>query len=84
MFFVPFFSMAFNQDQQLQLSYGGAFHLELKAGARDEGFPIDLYAGLGMTREGQPLLLLGFEIIGYGGYIRGDSGGRAPQPVLRQ
>jgi hypothetical protein len=85
MFFVPFLSLAFNQDQQLQLSYGGAFHLELKAGARDEGFPIDLYAGLGMTREGRPLVLLGFEIYGYGGgFARGNTGGVTPQPVPRR
>ncbi len=85
LFLVPFLSSAFNQDRELQLSYGGAFHLELKTGARDEGFPLDLYAGLGMTLEGQPLLLLGFEIVGYsGGYNGSDWGGAAPQPALRQ
>ena len=85
MFFVPFFSLAFNQDRELQMSYAGTLHLEMKTGARNEGFPIDLYAGLGMTREGRPLVLLGFEIYGYGGgYASSTMDGRAPQPVLRQ
>jgi hypothetical protein len=85
LFLVPFASLAFNQDRELQMSYGGTVHLELKAGARDEGFPLDLYAGLGMTREGQPLLLLGAEIVGYGGaYLRGKSSGAAALPVPRQ
>jgi hypothetical protein len=57
----------------------------MKIGAMDEGFPLDLYVGLGMTREGQPLILLGFELAGYGGgYLRSNSLGGAPQPVLRQ
>jgi hypothetical protein len=85
MFLEPFVSLAFNQDQELQMSYGGSVHLELKAGARDEGYPLDLYAGLGMTREGQPLLLLGVEIAGTGGgYLRGKSSGAAALPALRQ
>jgi len=85
LFLEPFFALAFNQDRDLQMSYGGSVHLELKAGARDEGYPLDLYAGLGMTREGQPLLLLGVEIVGYGGgYLRGKSSGVASPPVLRQ
>ena len=84
LFVVPFLSLAFNQDLELQLAYGGTLHLELKAGARDEGFPLDLYAGYGMTLEGQPFLLLGVEIPGLsGGYIRGDRSGRFPQPVPR-
>jgi hypothetical protein len=83
-FIEPFLNAAFN-DQELQLSYGGTLHLEMKTGARDEGFLIDLYAGLGMTRDGLFLRLFGFEIVGYGGgYTRGTPGGRAPQPVLRQ
>jgi len=84
MFFVPFLSLAFNQDRQLQMSYGGALHLEMKTGARDEGFPIDLYFGLGMTLEGETLFLLGFELYGYGGgYARDGLGRGAPQPMPR-
>jgi len=67
MFLVPFFSLAFNQDRDLQLSYGGTLHLELKTGARDEGFALDLYAGLGGTLEGEGFLLLGVEVPAYGG-----------------
>jgi hypothetical protein len=85
LFFVPLLSMAFNQDRELQMSYGGTVHLEIKAGARNEGFPIDLYIGLGITREGLLFPLFGFELYGYGGgYARDDSGGRVPRPVLRQ
>ncbi len=77
-------NLAFNQEGELQLAYGGTFHLELKTGARDEGFPLDLYAGYGMTLEGQPFLLLGVELPGLsGGYIREDRSGGFPQPVPR-
>ena len=83
-FVVPFLNLAFNQDAELQLAYGGTFHLELKTGAIDEGFPLDLYAGYGMTLEGQPFLLLGVELPGLsGGYIREDRSGGFPQPVPR-
>ena len=85
LFLEPFFSLAFNQDRELQMSYGGTIHLELKAGARNEGYPLDLYAGLGIKREGVLFPFLGFEANGYGGsYARGDLGGAIPRPVLRQ
>ena len=84
LFVVPFLSLAFNQDEDLQLAYGATLHLELKAGARDEGFPLDLYAGYGVTLEGQLFILLGVEIPGlYGGYIHEGRSGRFPQPSLR-
>ena len=84
MFLVPFFSLAFNQNRELQMSYGGTVHLEMKAGAMSKGLPIDLYAGLGITREGMPFPLLGFEIYGYGGgYARSNLREQIPQPVLR-
>lgn len=83
-FVVPFLNLAFNQEGELQLAYGGTLHLELKTGARDEGFPLDLYAGYGMTLEGQPLILLGVEFPGLsGGYIRENRRGTLPQPALR-
>jgi hypothetical protein len=83
-FVVPFLNLAFNQDAELQLAYGGTLHLELKTGARDEGFPLDLYAGYGMTLEGQPIILLGVEIPGLsGGYIGTELRGTPPQPVPR-
>ncbi|MCK5008130.1 MAG: hypothetical protein KAR73_12125, partial [Spirochaetales bacterium] len=84
LFVVPFLSLAFNQDLELQLAYGATLHFELKAGARDEGFPLDLYAGYGVTLEGQLFILLGVEIPGlYGGYIHEGRSGRFPQPVPR-
>jgi len=87
-FLIPFFSLAFNQDRELQMSYGGTLHLEMKAGAMSQGLPIDLYLGLGITGEGMPFPLLGFEIYGYGGgYADVQAGSnlreRTPQPVLR-
>jgi hypothetical protein len=84
LFLAPFFTLAFNQDRELQMSYGSTLRLEVKAGARDEGFPIDLYIGLGITREQTIFPLFGFELYGYGGgYARGDSGGRVPRSLLR-
>ncbi|UCF96484.1 MAG: hypothetical protein JSV89_15060 [Spirochaetaceae bacterium] len=84
-FLVPFVSLTFNQDRDLQGSYGGTLRLEMKTGARDEGFPLDLYAGLGMTLEGRPLVLLGLEIPGNsGGYARIHSNRRFPKPALGQ
>jgi hypothetical protein len=83
-FVVPFINLAFNQDAELQLAYGGTLHLELKTGARDEGFPMDLYAGYGMTLEGQPFFLLGVETPGLsGGSIREDRMETSPQPAVR-
>lgn len=84
MFAVPFFSLVFNQDSELQLVYGATLHLEVKTGARDEGYPLDLYAGYGMTLEGKPIILLGVETPGgSSGYLRGAPRGSVPQPVPR-
>jgi hypothetical protein len=84
LFVVPFFSSAFNQDAELQLAYGGMLHLELKTGAINEGYPLDLYAGYGMTLEGQPIILLGVEILGLSsGYSRGARRGSVPQAAQR-
>jgi hypothetical protein len=84
MFLVPFFGFAFNQDGDRQLSYGGTLRLEMKTGAMDEGHPLELYLGWGMTMEGQSLVLLGFEIPGItDGYISSRSGTEAPHPVAR-
>jgi hypothetical protein len=85
LFLMPFFGMAFNQDRELQMSYGLTVHVELKAGAVDEGVPINLYAGLGMTREGIIFPVLNFQIYGTGGgYLHCESIGAAGPPVLRQ
>jgi len=84
LFVVPFFISAFNQEGELQLAYGGTVHLELKTGAMNEGFPLDLYAGFGMTLEGKLFPLLGVEVPGLSGrYIREDRSGGFPQPVPR-
>ena len=77
------------------MSYGGTLHLEIKGGARDEGFPLDLYAGFGMTLERHrdqsgPFFLLGLELIGYGGGYGGDAWffntqpPSVPQPLSRR
>jgi hypothetical protein len=84
LFLVPFFSLACNQDRELQLSYGGSLHLELKAGAVDEGFPLDLYGGLGMTLDGKLLKFLGVELAGFGGYVHGQPRAVPPHPVVRR
>jgi hypothetical protein len=84
LFLVPFLNLAFNEKGELQLTYGGTLHLELKTGARDEGFPLDLYVGYGMTLEGQPFILLGFETPGLSGRnIREERSDRFPQPSPR-
>jgi hypothetical protein len=62
----PFFALAFNQALSLQMSYGGTVRLELKAGARNNGFPLELYLGLGATTGGRPFYLFGVELAGYG------------------
>jgi hypothetical protein len=65
LFFAPFTSLSANQDRELQLSYGAAFHLELKAGAWNQGLPLEMYAGLGITLEGELFPILELRIHGY-------------------
>ncbi|MBN2551944.1 MAG: hypothetical protein JXB06_04215, partial [Spirochaetales bacterium] len=79
LFLVPYAAFAINQDRDVQLSYGGTLHLELKIGAVDAGYPLDLYAGLGLTLEGRLFPLLGIQIPGYGGYVGGERGAH-PRP----
>jgi hypothetical protein len=82
LFLIPYLAAATNQDSELQLSYGATFNLEVKAGARDEGYPVELYAGLGMTLEGQLLVFAGFRFVGYaGGYNHGSRSHRIPRPT---
>ena len=79
LFLVPFAAFAVNQDRDVQLSCGGTLHLELQVGAVDAGYPLDLYAGLGVRLDGRLFPLLGIQVHGYGGYAGREIGARLPR-----
>jgi hypothetical protein len=54
----------------LQLSFGGELHVELRAFAAATGVPVDLFARLSVTREGQPGVSVGLEAAGLEKFIR--------------
>ncbi len=84
LFVVPFVEAAFNQAGELRLSYGGELHLEVRAGATDAGYPLDLSVGLAVNLEGQAAVLIDFGVPWLGDLVFDQpASGLAPEVARR-